>query len=275
MTVLLVDWLGRGGVAQYSDAWVHELREAGHDVAVVTRPGRELAPTEPVAVARRGGKLAAHRHVVDAATHAIDALHPSTVVVQNFLIPAMEWKVHRAARRAGARTVFVVHDHRLHSRRAGVHFGLDRCVRAADVVVAHSHFVGDAAGAKAGRTDITVVPLGIPVGLLELPRPGSPPTIPGDGQLAVHFGALQRSYKGTATVVDLAGAGVAGWRFAIVGNGAPERVPGAQVIRGFVDGGTLVSAVASSQATLLPYSYATQSGAVALAQSLGSVVVST
>ncbi|MGH9278623.1 MAG: glycosyltransferase, partial [Acidimicrobiales bacterium] len=42
-----------------------------------------------------------------------------------------------------------------------------------------------------------------------------------------------------------------------------------------VDGGTLVSAVASSQATLLPYSYATQSGAVALAQSLGSVVVST
>jgi glycosyltransferase involved in cell wall biosynthesis len=93
--------------------------------------------------------------------------------------------------------------------------------------------------------------------------------------LALHFGTLQRHYKGTPTIVELAGAGVDGWDFLLMGNGAPAHVDGADVIRGFVDSPTLVTTVARSHATLLPYSYATQSGAIVLAQALGSVAVST
>jgi len=42
MSVVVVDWLGRGGIAQTTPAWTRALTDAGHEVVVVTRGGREL-----------------------------------------------------------------------------------------------------------------------------------------------------------------------------------------------------------------------------------------
>ncbi|HEX2577520.1 MAG TPA: hypothetical protein VHK88_14300, partial [Aquihabitans sp.] len=99
MTTLLVDWLGRGGIAQCTESWAIELDAAGIDVVVATRAGRELAATPlPTVTADGRGRLAAHRHLVAATVEAIRQRRPDTVVVQNFLIPSMEQAVHRAAR---------------------------------------------------------------------------------------------------------------------------------------------------------------------------------
>ena len=244
-------------------------------VLVVTRPNRELAASSGVPVARGTGRLRAHKYVADAAVRAIHEHRPTAVVIQNYVVPAIEWHVYRAARRTGARVILVVHDHRLHSRLAGNHIGLNRCIAAAGTVIAHTEFVARSLTASTGRGDIVRLPLPVQLGTLARPRPEEPPTGRGPGLLAVHFGTLQRRYKGTSMIVELAVTGVNGWRFCLIGSGAPAVVPGAQVIRGFIDGGALVSAVSNSQATLLPYSYASQSGAVVLAQALGSVVITT
>lgn len=273
---MLVDWLGRGGIAQTTEAWAAELRSRGVAVSVATRPGRELSPAAegiPPASAA-GGRIAAHRRVVRRAVELIELNRPTMVVVQNYVVPPLERPVLAAARRVGARVVLVVHDHRLHTLRAGTRAGLLRAIRAADVVVAHSAFVADAVTARSGRQDIVVLPLPVPVGVL---APMARPPVQSDGALntAVHFGVLRRGYKGTGTVLALARAGVPDWQFRLVGNGAPEDVPGVEVIAGFVPSARLVEAVATAQATVLPYSFATQSGAVVLAQALGSVVVTT
>lgn len=275
MTVLLVDWLGRGGIAQTSEAWVSELDRSGQRVLVATRPNRELATSSIVPVAACAGRLRAHKSVADAAVRAIHEHRPSAIVIQNYVVPAIEWRVYSAAQRTGTRVILVVHDHRLHSRLAGNHIGLNRCIAAASTVVAHSDYVARSLMASSGRGDIVRLPLPVQLGTLARPRPEEPPTGRGPGLLAVHFGTLQRGYKGTSTIVELAATGVDGWRFSLIGPGAPAVVPGAQVIRGFLDGGALVSAVSHSQATLLPYSFASQSGAVVLAQALGSVVITT
>lgn len=275
MTVLLVDWLGRGGIAQTSEAWVSELERAGQPVLVATRPNRELAASSGVPVALGAGRLQAHRSVADAAVRAIEKYAPTAVVIQNYVVPAIEWRVYRAAQRADARVILVVHDHRLHSRLAGNHIGLNRCIGAASTVVAHTDFVARALAASSGRSDIVRLPLPVQLGMLARPQPEEPPTGAGLGLLAVHFGTLQRGYKGTSLIVELAAMRVDGWRFSLIGPGAPAVVPGAQVIPGFIDGGALVSAVSHSHATLLPYSFASQSGAIVLAQALGSVVITT
>jgi glycosyltransferase involved in cell wall biosynthesis len=93
--------------------------------------------------------------------------------------------------------------------------------------------------------------------------------------LALLFGNLHRIYKGSSTVEELAARGVDGWRFALVGNGAPASLPGGTTVPRLLDAGELVATVSSSAATLLPYTRASQSGAVVLAQAVGSVVVAT
>ncbi len=57
LSVVLVDWLGRGGIAQTSEAWVDELDASGHDVCVVTRGeprARTRRPSERPRRRRRG-----------------------------------------------------------------------------------------------------------------------------------------------------------------------------------------------------------------------------
>ena len=272
--VMLVDWLGRGGIAQCSAEWTAELRAAGAEVRVVTRSGRELAATsgEDAVTADGGNALVAHRNLVRAAVETLHEWQPDVVVVQNYVLAALELPLHRAVARSGARGVVVVHDHRLHSRLAGSGAGLGAILRGASSVVAHSEFVAGDLRRRRGRTDVDVI--AHPV---QRATVGASPQRP-DGPrhpLAVHFGVVKRHYKGTGTVLRLAAEGVPGWRFAVMGNGAPESAPGAECLPGFVESSALVRRLRDARAALLPYTMATQSGSVVLAQALGVVPVAT
>lgn len=273
MTVLLIDWLGRGGIAQVTEAWALELQAGGIETAIVTRPGRELGQgavnVRPVPPHRN--RLLAHGTLVRSAVEAVHELRPDAVVLQNHVIPPLEAAVDRAARRSGATVVRVVHDHRLHSRWAGTQVGLGRLLRQADVLLAHTSYVADRVAADVGR-EVEVLPLPIQVGVLAHRRGPVPEVLAGAGPMALHFGVVHRGYKGTSTIVDLAASGVAGWRLAVLGAGAPTG-PGLATVEGFVEPGVLAAAVEASAASLLPYRLATQSGAVVLAQALGSIPV--
>lgn len=272
--VLLVDWLGRGGIAQSTACWVTELEKAGGSAHVVTRGGRELGGLVPSVTeagqARR--HLAAHRAVAHAAARVILTRRPTTVVVQNYVVPVLERPVYRAARDVGARVVVVVHDHRLHSLMAGNRLGLRRNLKDAHVVAAHSRYVASGIGEVwPGKVDVLPLPLQL-MPLDDVTRPPSPLGVQGE-RTAIHFGVLKRQYKGTGLVADLAAAGLPGWRFTLVGAGAPTHVPGATTIPRFVTRDELLRLVAGADVALLPYSMATQSGAVALAQALGTVPI--
>ncbi len=273
MSVVLVDWLGRGGIAQMSEAWALELDRAGHPVEVVTRAGRELgsgavavhaAPAVP-------GRVRAHRAVVAAAATRIRETRPKCVVIQNYVIPTLERPVVRAARAAGAKVVLVVHDDKLHTWRAGTRAGMRGLLRGADRVVVHTEHVGAGVRAFAGRDDVDVIPLPVPLGLLR--HPVEPFTRPPGGLVCAHFGVLHRKYKGTALVEDLARTGVPGWQFAVFGRGAPVPTSGLTTLPGYLSPGALVGAVSETDVTILPYRRATQSGAVVVAHVLGSVPV--
>lgn len=271
--VVIVDWLGRGGIAQISDVWRLELGRRDLDVVVVTRPNRELKDTAalPPASVSASGRLRAHWQVARRAAAVIASLRPTTVVVQNFVIPIFERIVHDAARRSGAQLIFVIHDHRLHSRFAGMHLGLTKLQGAADVVVAHSVYVGDRVAQAASRP-VDVIPLPVQIGMLDDARPVQP-LLEHDRPLALHFGVVKRQYKGTRIVEALAAESVPGWTFGVAGVGAPAPNPHLQSIPRFLSAGELCSLVADAAATLLPYTLATQSGAVVLSQALGAVPV--
>lgn len=276
MSVVLVDWLGRGGIAQCSQVWAAELRGLGAEVVVVTRPGRDLQNTfDSTSVTPPGGhgRLGAHRRLIARAALVIRRERPDVVVIQNYLIPVLEHQVVAVAEEVGAEIVIVVHDHRMHTWRAGTHVGLRRSLRRASILVAHSCFVADRVSSFAGR-EVVVIPHPRVVGALptaesdELLSPGTP----GD-RLALHFGIVHRTYKGTDTVVEMASQGLPGWRFACVGAGAPQASANLATVARFLTEGELATVVAASDATLLPYRHASQSGAVVLAQSLGSVPI--
>jgi glycosyltransferase involved in cell wall biosynthesis len=269
MNVTLVDWLGRGGIAQTTETWAVELARRGHGVTVATRGGRELAPdrADIVTASTRGGAIAAHARLARAAAAAVRERRPDCVVVQNYVVPPLETPVYDAARAVGARLVVVVHDDRLHTRRAGTRVGLRRHLRHADVVVAHTQAVARRVTRDTGRT-VLVLPHPVPVGMVAARRGET--VHPPEGRWAAHFGVLRRGYKGTALVETLAGT-VPGWAFVVLGVGAPAARPNLVSVPGFVTAARLVDTVAASDATVLPYSHATQSGAVVLAQALGSV----
>jgi glycosyltransferase involved in cell wall biosynthesis len=277
VSVAIVDWLGRGGIAQCAESWAIELHDHGHDVWLATRAGRELDGAGlPLVSADGRGRLGAHRQVVRACVAAIRERRPSTVVIQNFLIPLLEEPVHRAARSVGAKVVVVIHDHRHHTRTSGNHVGLARQVQRADVVIAHSAYVAERLAAASGR-EPELLPLPLQLGTLRAPSPSAPVLPPPDAgrSRALHFGVLsRRSTKGTDLVVELAAGGVGGWELAFLGVDAPA-VAGARSVDRFLTAGEMVDAVRSSSASLLPYRVATQSGAVVLAQALGSVPVGT
>jgi glycosyltransferase involved in cell wall biosynthesis len=274
-SVVVVDWLGRGGIAQTTECWAIELAKAGHAVEVVTRPERELGSgvVAVVAAEPHPGRIAAHRAVVAKAAQRIRDTRPAVVVVQNYVLPLLERPVYTAARAVGARVVLVVHDHRLHTLAAGTRAGLRRELRRADVVVAHSRFVADGIARWAGRTDVTVVPVPALVGMLDHDREAVDLGTPEGGRVAGHFGVLQRAYKGGSVVQDLAIGGIDGWSFVAMGTGAPEGVLGLHSFPGYADPGRLCGAMAATDALLAPYRFATQSGIVVLGHVLGAVPV--
>ena len=273
MGALIVDWLGQGGIFQTSRAWARVLDAAGLDPLVLTRAGGEPFGADPVRpVTRRSARLAAHVELVRAVTAEIADRRPEVVVVQNYLVPALERPVLRAARRVGARVVFVVHNDRPHSAFAGVSVGLRALVSAADVVVTHSRYVADRL--PPARV-VQVIDHPVPLGLVELAGDMAPRAEAVPPFMALTFGVLKRRYKGTSVVEQVAREGVAGWRFVAAGVGAPAagEVPGLETEPGFVPAERLAELVQMAGVCLLPYRHATQSGAVALAQALGTPVV--
>lgn len=276
MSVVLVDWLGRGGIAQCSEAWARELEAVGAEVTVATRADRELVNgrRRVVTVEAAAHPILTHRRLVQRAAEVIRESRPAVVVVQNYVLPAIERPVAEAARAVGAELVVVVHDHVPHSVLAGTRLGLVEMLRRSDHVFTHTAMVANAVTALAPAVEVKVIPLPLPLGLLD--QVGRSPSLVDKGEraLALHFGILKRRYKGTSAVADLAGEGMPGWAFGLVGVGAPP-VEGATSVRRFVSAAELVGTVAASEVSLLPYRFATQSGAVVLAQALGSVVVST
>jgi glycosyltransferase involved in cell wall biosynthesis len=271
VSAIVVDWLGRGGIAQTTPAWSRALTTAGHEVVVVTRGGRELGGSEVRSPRDGAHALITHRRLARLAAATVDELDPDVIVVQNYVVPALEAPLDRALRRSRARSVVVVHDHRLHSRAAGSHAGMRRRVRSADVVVTHSRFVARALRADTGRTDVTVMPL--PTAAVPGAGVNRLPVAEGDAATAIGFGVLRRSYKGVDVVTDLAATGVDGWRFAMAGTGAPVGLPGVDAVPGYLSTSDLAATVGSATAALLPYRLATQSAAVLFAQHLGVVPV--
>jgi glycosyltransferase involved in cell wall biosynthesis len=272
MSAVLVDWLGRGGIAQTSEAWVRVLRDHGIEVTVITRAGRELAADNVRVANERRLRLLSHRGVAQLASRTIREQRPSVVIVQNYVVPLLERPVFAAAAAVGAKVIAVVHDHEHHDRSGGLHAGLRSNVQRAEVIVAHSHYVGDKVAAAFDRP-VTVVPLPLQLGVLN-GVPAAPNARDRD-QLAVHFGILHKGYKGTDVIEALARANDTGWRFRVVGVGAPVDVPHLESRAEFLPAADLVAEVQASAVTVLPYKHATMSGAVVLAQALGSVVVST
>jgi len=210
--------------------------------------------------------------VARAAAEAILSGRPDIVVVQNYLLPVLEQPVYQAARKVDARLVVVIHDHRLHTVLAGNRVGLRHNLRRADVVATHSHYVARGVRRLSDRP-VTVLPL--PLHLVIDTGAGARDRTADDGgsHSAIHFGILKRRYKGTGLVANLAAGGVPGWNFTLVGAGAPATLVGAVTVPGFAEAGELMEMVGRADVALLPYSKATQSGAVALSQALGTVPV--
>ncbi len=273
--VVMVEWLGRGGFAHTAEAWVREARARGLAPTVVTRAGRELALAVPDAVVAggRGGPVVSHVAVVSRAMRVVRAEAPGTVVLHGSVVPQLELQVVRAAHHAGSRVVLVAHESAIARRSPGATPALAALVRGADVVVAHSRFVAGELTQLTGRRDIRVVPLPLLLGLLDHVGMSSSVLAPTDEAVALHFGHLHRGYKGSATVLRLAKRGVPGWHFALVGKGAPQTTDGIETVGRFLDASELVATVAGSDATVLPYSRASQSGAIVLAQALGTVAI--
>lgn len=274
VSVLLVDWLGRGGIAQTTESWALELSDAGVAVDVVTRPGRELGSgtVRVVAADVRSGRIAAHRAVVAAAVARIRVTRPDVVVVQNYVLPALELPVYAAATEVGARVIVVVHDHRLHTLAAGTRAGLRRVLRRADTVVAHTNFVADGIRRWTNRSDVEVVLHPVQRGMLAHEREAPNLGTPRDALVAGHFGVLKRGYKGASVVEQLAGDRIDGWSFVAMGAGAHD-APGLKAHPGYASAGRLCGAVAASDAVLAPYRFATQSGIVVLGHVLGAVPI--
>jgi len=271
MSVVIVDWLGRAGITQSTRTWLEVCRARGHATTVVTRGNRELRGDGVRAPAEGPHPLLTHRRLAVLAARTIDELEPDVVIVQNYVVPAIERPLDRALARSRARSIVVMHDHLHHSRLAGSRAGLHPRLRDAGAVVAHSEFVAERVAATSGRPDVVVVPLPAPhVGPL-----GANRIPPGEGRTAIGFGVVKRGYKGADVIRSLAGRGVPGWRFAIAGVGARAGSSHVLSVPGYLDGGDLAATVAGADSALMPYRFATQSGAIAFAQSVGTVPVAT
>jgi glycosyltransferase involved in cell wall biosynthesis len=268
--VVIVDYLGRGGIAQAAWGYAEALRAASHEVTLVTRAGREVPAALPgvVGVRRpRGGAAVWHAAVLARAAREIRRRRPETVVVQNYWAPLAEVALLRVAHRAGAGVVLAVHNHVPHGPGTGLRTGLNRLLREADTWVAHSRFVAERL--PPGGRPVHVLPLPNLLGLADAVAPATPATPP----RLLHFGVLTRGYKGAGLVRRLAREGAGRWGLRLVGVGAGPPEDGLSTRDEFVPLDELVAEVTAASAVLLPYQAATQSAAVRMAQSLGRAPV--
>lgn len=274
-SLLLVEWLGRGGIAQVTDTWRTIAAESGATVTVVGRAQGEI-PVD-VCVKKRlpglAGGLEVHVRAVRAARKAILELRPDVVVLQNYQLPLSELALVRVARSVGARTVLAAHNAAPHERFASSGLGLRRLVREVDTVMVHSRHVGREMQDRYGRAAV-VVPLPIHRAVTETrPEPFTLPRLDAGARWVASFGVLTRGYKGVQTVRAIADRLPPGWKMAVAGRGAEAAGPNCFVVDRFLSPGELRWFVEESTAVVLPYRSASQSGAVLMSQALGAVPI--
>lgn len=273
--VFIVDWLGRGGIAHTSETWHRELRDLGCEPTLLTRGGRELSEMVPEAqvVISRFGPLAEHLQLVAKAHSLLRSSVPSWLVIQGTVVPLSELALLRSARRLGVRTCVVAHE-AVPSRKSPR--GLSAyaaCLESADLVIVHTRFVKEEVLRLAPSSRTVRVPLP-KTDCLVRARATSSSVLPNDERPTVlGFGQLDKRYKGVDLFTRLAEQNDT-WRFALVGTGIPGDLDHRIVChRGFLPAGMLAATVAEADVVLLPYKRASQSGAVVLAQEVGTPVV--
>jgi hypothetical protein len=269
--VVVVDWLGRGGIAQMALEWVRTL-EADHEVTFCTRAGREIdaGPDRVLVGAPPGGAAIWHLRLLATVVTTIVRRRPRDVVVHNYHRPIIEVLVVAACFLVGSRLIMVVHNDRPHDGRPPA--GLATLLRRADVVVCHSRYVAD----RCPATDPLVVPLPVPTLLTAAPNGEAPPPTT---RRCLQTGVLGRGYKGGALVADLAACGVDGWEFRIAGAGAGVAVTtshdaGRLTTRDeYLSLGDLRAELEQADVVILPYRAASQSGIVPAAHALGTIPI--
>lgn len=268
--LVLIDWLGRGGIPQTTEAWRRVATNAGLAPVVVARAGVDLKPDVSAASGLPGriGSLVGHARLVSQAVATIHELRPEVVYVQHYWVPLLESRVVAAAHQVGSRVVLALHNHRPHSIVAGTQIGLASYVRSVDDVVVHSHFVGDHIARSLGRCAL-VVEHPLPLGLLETRIGRDRRRSTSGAPRAVHFGVLRRRYKGGDLVRQIAQQVEPEWTVVSAGLGAGSPSANLETIDRFLMPAELVDVVAQSDVAVLPYRAASQSGAVVLAQALG------
>lgn len=269
-SVILLDWLGRGGIPQTTEAWRRTAREADLEPVVISRRGVDLQPDFAVDVRlpTRLGAIEAHRRLADLAAATIRELQPDVVYVQHYWLPFVEARAVRAARDVGSRVILAIHNHRPHARGAGTTVGLRRYLRMVDEIVVHSRYVGGLLGPTTDR-HVTHIELPLPLGLLDAARVEVPGAGRGAPSRAIQFGVLKRRYKGRDWVRLIAEHTTSDWEFLAAGVGAGRSSGRLRAFDRFLAPEELVWFVESSDVALLPYSAASQSAAVILAQALG------
>ncbi len=273
--ILLVDWLGRGGIAHTTVAWQRELLALGHHPLVMTRGGRELSELAPevAAVSSSFGAVAGHVRLIGAIAREIRASRPAWIVLAGTVAPELEVTLVPVARASKTKICIVAHEASSPNRTPLKGPALRALWRSGDAVVCHSHFVGDAIQRLEPAAHLVYLALPKTSCLLDEMEGARPLLMPDDRLLSLTFGQLQKSYKGVDLVSQIAAQAGPEWRFALVGSGAPGNSARVERYPGFFSAGRLAATVATADVVLLPYRHASQSGAVVLAQEVGTPVV--
>jgi len=268
--VLLVEWLGRGGIAQCTEAWGMELAERNHDVSIACPPGREISAfVLPLQLER--GRIRRHRSLVQAVVRLMRTDPPDVVVLNNYVIPLLEASIASEARRRGIRLVSVIHNVIPHSAVSGWAVGLKYLLQDSDVLVVHSNFEKRRLVERMGL-QATVIPHPVQIGMLGTTEWKH--TAVADPPAVCQFGIMKRKYKGAGLMIELAEMDHQPWRLRVAGVGAPVH-PLLETHSGFLPADDLVDFVSSSSVAVFPYRHATQSGGVVLAKALGVIPVAT
>jgi len=184
----------------------------------------------------------------------------------------------RAARRAGIRTLLIVHDADPHpgERRPLFDWLVRREIRASDRVITFSNHVADRLAARGDIPESRIARLFHPIF-----RFGAKPTERGSTFRLLFFGRIL-PYKGVAMLLDayarLRGADIS---LNVIGRGeidAPPDLtaqPGLTIKSGWVAPDAIGGILAAADAVALPYLEASQSGVVAAAYGAGLPVVAT
>lgn len=298
----------RGGIALHGLRLAAAAHARGHRVTIFSfrrlyprlffpgrselDPGPAVASLPETAIDRRLDALRPASWLAVAAS--LREARPDVVVLQRwhpFFAPVLAF-VARAARGAGARVVWMVHNARPHER-SRLPWGpfLTLGIRSSDRVLTHARTEAEALAALRVRADVRVLPM-------PAPRYGDVPDratarreLGIDSAEAVFlFLGYVRAYKGVevflAALPRLA-RGARPWRALIVGEWYLERASLDELERRAAGAGTLevvdryvsepeVSRyLAASDVVVLPYRTATQSAVIPLAYAHGRGVITT